>query len=593
MNTLLPLDTSRTILDCLEHYATLIPAQRAYTFLVNGEDQERVLSYRELHRRARIFGLALRQCGLSKKAVLLLFPSGLDFIVAFFGCQYAGAVAVPANLARNSHHYARLRQIIHDSQAQATLTTSALRASVQEGLLTAGVDTFEMPVLSEAALATARPESLPLPLPADLAFLQYTSGSTGQPKGVMITHAQLMANERAIRRSADLPEHVVMAGWLPHFHDMGLIGTALQPLALGGHHVFMSPLHFVHRPLRWLHMISRYRCQVTAAPNFALEMCAKAAFDESTRTLDLSALDTIFCGAEPVSAQAVNKFEAKFGPFGLSADAIKPCYGLAEATLIVSGGPPPGARTLSVNRSTMAVGRVEPADEGAQAMNIVCCGTPVHDRDIVIVDPDGGSILKDNEVGEVWFRGPSVAAGYWRKSAATAATFQAMTACGQGPFMRTGDLGFLRDGGLYITGRIKELMIVRGRNIYPHDIESTLVEAASAFSEVQAAVFAAGPDESTGFVAYLELPRRSKPELAQDFARMADALRQVVSQTHDVLLRDIYFVPHGTIPRTSSGKTQRGRCAAMYLTREIDVAANTLFSTRQAVATDPLIGSDV
>ena len=582
MNRPLPLDTAHTILDCLEHYATVIPARRAYTFLVNGEDQERVLSYQELRQRARIFGLALRQCGLSEKAVLLLFPSGLDFIVAFFGCQYAGAVAVPANLARNSHHYARLRQIIHDSQAQATLTTSALRGSVQEGLLAAGVDTFEVPVLSEADVATTIPESFPLPLAEELAFLQYTSGSTGQPKGVMITHAQLMANERAIQRSASLPEHLVGGGWLPQFHDMGLIGTTLQPVALGGHYIFMSPLHFIQRPLRWLRMLSRYHCAATAAPNFALEMCAKAVLDESAEPLDLSALGTIFCGAEPVNALTVNKFEAKFGPLGLSTNAIKPCYGLAEATLIVSGGPPPGARTLSVNRSAVAVGRVERADAGVQAMTVVCCGTPVQDHVTVIVDPDGRRILEDNHVGEVWFGGPSVAAGYWRDPVATAATFQAMTACGQGPFMRTGDLGFLCEGGLYVTGRIKELMIVRGRNIYPHDIESTLVETASNFSEMRAAVFAGGADEATGVVAYLELPRRSRPEFAQDLPQVANALRQAVSQTHDLLLRDIYFVSHGTIPRTSSGKTQRNRCAAMYLTREIDTAVDTVFSTRQA-----------
>jgi acyl-CoA synthetase (AMP-forming)/AMP-acid ligase II len=240
----------------------------------------------------------------------------------------------------------------------------------------------------------------------------------------------------------------------------------------------------------------------------------------------------------------------------------------------------------------MAVGRVELADDGAQTMPIVCCGTPVHDHVTVIVDPDCGRILEANQVGEVWFGGPSVAAGYWRNPVATAATFQAMTACGQGPFMRTGDLGFLCEGGLYITGRIKELMIVRGRNVYPNDIESTLVEATSSFSEVQAAVFAAGSDEATGVVAYLELPRRSKPELAQELPRVANALRQAVSQAHDVLLRDIYFVSHGTIPRTSSGKTQRNRCAAMYLTREIDASGNTLFSTRQATAPDQPIGSE-
>jgi acyl-CoA synthetase (AMP-forming)/AMP-acid ligase II len=581
----LPLDLAATILDCLEHYATVIPDARAYTFLVNGEDQERVLSYRELQTRAKVVGNALRCLGLSKKAVLLLFPSGLDFIVAFFGCLYAGAVAVPANLARNSHHYSRLRQIIRDSQSMATLTTNDLRGSVQDGLLSAGVDTVEVPVLTEAAFVThvaEKHDNFEVPMPADLAFLQYTSGSTGQPKGVMITHAQLIANERAIQRSTGLPEHLKGGGWLPQFHDMGLIGATLQPVALGGHYVFLSPLHFIQRPLRWLQMLSRYQCAASAAPNFALEMCVKAGADLQTPSMDLSRLDTIFCGAEPVSAQTLSKFEARFSSNGLQPNTVKACYGLAEATLMVSGGLAPVERTMSLDRSAVDAGRVINATDHTRVMSVVCCGTPIVDHQTIIVDPSDGRILTERQIGEIWFSGPSVASGYWRNPGSTAATFQAKTACGQGPYMRTGDLGFLCDDGLFITGRIKELMIIRGRNVYPHDIEATLAEAMVTVSEVQAAVFAAGSAEAPEVVAFLELPRKNRLDFVQNVPDIVSTVRHAVTKVHDVHLHHVYFVLHGTIPRTSSGKTQRSQCVSIYASGEIDNSPSVLYSTRQA-----------
>lgn len=582
MNRQLPLDSANTILECLEHYAQTRPEERAYTFLVNGDDQERVLTYGDLRSRAVAYGQHLRDCGLSHKAVLLLFPSGLNFVIAFFACAYAGAVSVPANLARNSHHYARLRQIILDSEIRAVFSTRDLRNSIGEGLLGSGVDTSHVAVFCESD-APVVACSVILPGQEQLAFLQYTSGSTGKPKGVMITHAQLMANERAIQRSADLPEHLVGAGWLPQFHDMGLIGATLQPVALGGHYVFMSPLHFLQRPLRWLKMISDYRAVATAAPNFALELCAKTQLDEEIETLDLTALSTIFCGAEPVNADAVERFQLRFTRVGLRNDAIKPCYGLAEATLMVSGGVAPNnLRTLFVSRDALTAGRAEvPGDLVQPTQAIVCCGRPVQTHRTVIVEPATGRILNNGQVGEVWFAGGSVASGYWRNPQATMTTFKAMTSCGEGPFMRTGDLGFLHHEGLFITGRIKELIIFRGRNLYPHDIESTLIKTSAIFSEVQAAVFAADSDDGSNVVAYVELPRRSKAYPGQEFQSIAHTLRMAVAQIHDVHLRDIYFLSHGKIPRTSSGKIQRNRCAEMYTSCEIDVCAHTLFTTRQ------------
>lgn len=583
MSRQLPLDSAHSILECLEHYARECPEDRAYTFLVDGEGQEIVLTYADLRQRALMYGQHLRDCGLSQKSVLLIFPSGLDFIVAFFACAYAGAVSVPANMARNSHHYTRLRQIIKDSEAQAVLTTKGLRKSVLEGLLSAGLDTSKVRGFCESD-AQISDFAVTLPNQEQLAFLQYTSGSTGDPKGVMITHAQLVANERAIRSSAGLPEHLVGAGWLPQFHDMGLIGATLQPVALGGHYVFMSPLHFLQRPLRWLRMISQYRAVATAAPNFALELCSKAQVDWNNPGFDLSTLSTIFCGAEPVSANAVERFELKFSGSGLRRGVIKPCYGLAEATLMVSGGiAPSNLRTLTVNRDALASGSVELLGDLAQVtQEITCCGQPVQAHRVVIVDPTTRHILSDGRVGEVWVSGQSVAAGYWRNPAATMEAFKALTAYGEGPFLRTGDLGFFHGGGLFITGRIKELIIFRGRNIYPHDIEESILKIIKIFDNPQVAVFAADSADGFDVVAYIELPRRSKAITETEFIDLSKMIRSTIAQIHDLQLRDIYFLSSGKIPRTSSGKIQRSRCAAMYLSNEIDFCSSTLFGTRPA-----------
>lgn len=582
MNRNLPLDTASTILDCLDHYAHTQPDNRAYTFLVDGDEQELVLTYGELRARARLYGAYLQSCGFGGKALVLLFPSGLDFIVAFFACAYAGAFSVPANLARNSHHFARLKHILQDCEASAVLSTHALKMSITNGLLAAGLSGDEIEILNEVdATSMAAPIETALILPdsQQLAFLQYTSGSTGIPKGVMVSHGQLIANERAIQQSENMPEHLVGAGWLPQFHDMGLIGTTLQPLVLGGHYVFMSPLHFLQRPLRWLNTISRYQAAFTAAPNFALDLCVRAARPDPPQGLDLKQLTTIFCGAEPVNVASVTAFESCFLGAGLKADVIKPCYGLAEATLMVSGGlVTKEIRSLEVDRNALSSGRVEVAPGSSQ--RIACCGKPVNGHSVLIVDPATRQVVGDNQIGEVWFAGASVAQGYWRKPVETEATFLAMTACGLGPFMRTGDLGFIHQEALFITGRIKELMIVRGRNIYPHDVESTLIAASETFNEFQAAVFAAESGHGPDIVAYIELPRRNKVSTDVSYRSMVSTLRMAVSQAHDIHLRDIYFLSHGKIPRTSSGKTQRQSCAAMYVSREIDTHPHTVFSTR-------------
>lgn len=553
------LDRAATILDCLDHYAATQPDAPAYTFIGHKDEDRQVLSYGELQRRACAYAAVLQQAGLAQRNVLLLFPTGLDFVIAFFACAYAQAVPIPANLARNSHHYTRLGQIVKNAGAVAVLTVAELRASVAEGLAADLAFHCEPPASASASPVLERPG------PEQLAFIQYTSGSTGVPKGVMIRHGQLIANERAIQSVSRLDEGFVGAGWLPQFHDMGLIGALLQPIALGGHYLFMAPMHFLQRPLRWLSLLSQNRAVATAAPNFALALCVQAEMDErSAAQLDLSALRILFCGAEPVSAAVLEQFEAKFARYGLRPGTVVPCYGLAEATLIVSGGTPAdGLRSLDV-----------------EGKALVSCGPAVRDHRVAIVDPESRAVLADGQTGEVWFAGPSVAAGYWANAEASAATFAATTACGQGPWMRTGDLGLLHEGALYIAGRIKELIILRGRNLHPHDLEASLREALPALAKAAVAVFAVEDGGPSRVVACIEFPRRDRAAAGLEFPRLCREARAVLMSAHEVRLEDIVFLYQGGIPRTSSGKVQRHLCAARYIDGSLEDHRLLLHSTR-------------
>ncbi|MCC7248732.1 MAG: fatty acyl-AMP ligase [Lysobacter sp.] len=569
------LDTANTILDCIDHYAATQPTARAASFLVDGDAQEETLDYGELRRRARALAATLRREGAADAPVLLLFHSGIEFLIGFFACLYAGTSAVPANVARNRHQYERLRLILEDAHSVAVLTTDELRATVLAGL---NAEASGLRVLTEHAVAEADADAGAETEATrvggdDVAFLQYTSGSTGHPKGVMVTHAQLLANVRAIRDSGPMAEHFCCGGWLPQFHDMGLIGMSLAPLALGGQVAFISPLHFLQRPLRWLRLIQRYRISISPEPNFALEMCARIPREQIPPDLDLSSLDGLYCGAEPVNAQTVARFVEAFAPFGLSADAVKPCYGLAEATLIVSGGATaPEHRVVHVERKALAQGRALPiAADSDDAQAVVCCGSVVAGHRLIVVDPDTGARRADGEVGELWFSGPSVASGYWRNPEASAATFGARSPDCEGAFMRTGDLGFMLGDRVHVTGRIKELIILRGRNYYPTDLEATIVEAALEQEPRAAGAFAAAFafDESSasGVAALLELPR-GMPLSAIDRSAIVERVRTAMTQAHDLTLKALIVVEQGGIPRTSSGKLQRRKCAKMYLKGE-------------------------
>ncbi len=558
----------------LEH-----PERPAYTFLADGEEEGGRLTFAELDAQARALGARLQRLGLAGQRALLLYPPGLEFVSAFLGCLYGGVVAVPAYPPRSERMLPRLRSIARDARPAVALTTSDLRARVEAlaGRLPemAGAQWLATDGLDAAGLAEEWEEP---EIDGDtLAFLQYTSGSTAQPKGVMVTHGNLLHNEEMIQAAFAQSERSLIVGWLPLYHDMGLIGNVLQPLYVGASCVLMSPVAFLQRPARWLRAISRYRGTTSGGPNFAYELCVRKIPPAERHGLDLSSWQVAFNGAEPVRAETLERFAAAFAPCGFRREAFYPCYGLAEATLFVSGGAAgAGPAVGSFRPADLELGQVAAtAALDPAGRRLVGCGRAWSETEIAIVDPATGRRCAPDRVGEIWVAGPSVAAGYWDNPAETARTFQARLAgeTGEagGPFLRTGDLGFLREGSLFVTGRLKDLIILRGRNHYPQDLEATAEESHPALRAGASAAFAVDAAGEERLVVVAELERRREAEAGA----AAEAVRRAVAEAHEVRVHEVVLVRAGTIPTTSSGKIQRHATRDGYLAGELTVVGRS------------------
>ena len=568
-----------TVAGLLRARAAERPERLAVTFLADGEAEGGRLTYGELDRRAAAIAAALAGSVRPGERALLLYPPGLDFIAAFFGCLYAGVVAVPAYPPRpNDRSQSRLRAIARDAAPRAALTTEAILAGAVEprGLLAAAPELAGLrwiptdALSSSAGTAGALP---PEPDPESVAFLQYTSGSTATPKGVMVTHANLLHNERMIGAAFQMDEDSVVVGWLPLYHDMGLIGNVLQPLHAGATCVLMSPVAFLQRPMRWLEAIGRYRGTTSGGPNFAYELCARKASPEALAGLDLASWRVAFNGAEPVRASTLERFAATFAPCGFRPEAFYPCYGLAEATLFVSGGPP---------------GEAPRIDSGGRR---VSCGHAWLGQRIAVADPETGVEAAPGAEGEVWIAGPSVARGYWENPAATARDFNAFLATGEGPFLRTGDLGLLSGGELYVTGRLKDLIILRGRNLYPQDVELTAEGAHPDLRPGGGAAFAVEAVENGGeerLVIVHEVGRRRGERVEE----IAEAVRRAVAAEHEAQVHEVVLIRQGGLPKTSSGKVQRRLCRELYLQGELPVVGRSALAAADpapeiAIALEP------
>lgn len=590
MNTDLPKRGISTLVDLLQRRAQDRPDERAYTFLVDGETEETTLTYRGLDRQARAIGALLQSVGATDERVLLLYPAGLEYIAAFFGCLYARALAVPVyppHPARLARTLPRLRAIVQDAQPLVVLTTSPILPMAEQ--LVARDPAFQaMRWLATDQVADPSSSSVqalagvwrdPGIDRSTLAFLQYTSGSTATPKGVMVGHDNLVYNLDMLEMAFEHPEQPIFVSWLPLFHDMGLIGSILHSIYVGAPCTFMAPEIFVQRPVRWLKAISRHEATLSGGPNFAYDLCARKISDHDLEDLDLSSWVSAFNGAEPVRPHTLERFSQVFAPCGFRPEALNPCYGLAEATLFVSGGL---KRELPVIRSVetdlLAQGQiVEAAAEAQDAHKLVACGRTWMDQRITIVDPDSLTLCPSERIGEIWVSGPNVAHGYWNQPEETEATFGAYLADtpangeqrGQGPFLRTGDLGFLKDGELFITGRWKDLIIIDGLNHYPQDIELTVEQSHAAVRPGCSAAFSIDAQGREQLVIVAEVGRGNPQTI--DTEEVIRAIRSTVSEWHDLQTHAIVLLKPHTIFKTSSGKIQRRACRDGFVSGSLDV----------------------
>jgi amino acid adenylation domain-containing protein len=571
----LPVSDADTFVEVLRERARNQPEARVFTFV--DEDGESSLSYRELDAGARAVAALLQRHLAPGDRALLLYPPGREYVLGFLGCLYAGVIAVPAyppDPTRLGRTLPRLRALVADCRATAALTTSSVLDMV--GFLTEDApDLRALRWLATDALEPGDADSWSAPSLSSehLAFLQYTSGSTGMPKGVMLSHRNLLHNSGLISLGFDASPQPVGIIWLPPYHDMGLIGGILQPLYRDIRTVLMSPLFFLQRPLRWLEVLSRHRGTVSGGPNFAYELCVRKTTPEERAALDLRSWEVAFCGAEPIRQETLERFAEAFAPAGFRREAFYPCYGLAEGSLIVSGGRRAESPVLRhFAREALGRGEARAPSEGQQGVPMIGCGQSLGDQEVRIVDPETRLPCAPGRVGEIWVRGDSVARGYWERAEDSERTFQARLAgSGEGPFLRTGDLGMLDAGELFVTGRRKDLLIIRGRNHYPQDIELTVERCDPGLRPGCGAAFSVDVDGEERLVIVHELADRSGMDPAERAREAIARIRTFVAEQHELAVQAVVLLVPGSIPKTSSGKIQRHACRAAFLEGSLDV----------------------
>ncbi|KOR34920.1 MULTISPECIES: fatty acyl-AMP ligase [Planktothricoides] len=586
-----PLKTS-TLVDILRYRALHQPDQIAYRFLVDGETVSVDLTYQELAQQALAIASQLQQFCQPGDRALLLYQPGIEYISAFFGCLFAGVVAVPAYPPRPNRSLSRIQSILTDAQAAVALTTTSIFSSLVQRV----ADAPELETLGWLATDQIDPIQAnswqdPRVNSRHLAFLQYTSGSTATPKGVMISHQNLLHNLEAIAHCFGHSPQSRGVIWLPPYHDMGLIGGILQPLYAGFPVVLMSPLVFLQSPFRWLQAVSRYQATTSGGPNFAYQLCINKITPEQKQTLDLSSWEVAFNGAEPINPETLEQFATTFAECGFRREAFYPCYGMAETTLIVSGG----AKTALPIYQTLEAEALEKnwvvpvspeSNPELTTRTLVGCGRQIPYHQIAIAHPETLTRCTAGEVGEIWIKGPSVAQGYWNKTEESRHAFGAYLAdTGEGPFLRTGDLGFLDNDELYVTGRLKDLIIVNGHNHYPQDIERTVEHSHPAIRPTCSAAFSVEIDGEERLIIVAEVERRYRQRKRQaalssedpsqhyswEVKAVIQSIRRSVSSHHDLQVYQVFLIKYGSIPKTSSGKIQRHACRANFLAGTLDV----------------------
>lgn len=558
------------IVDCLESHAAETPTKRAFRFLPNGDEKAIELTYSQLRARARTLARALNKRVAPGGVALLLYAPGLDFIIAFLACLYAGVTAVPASppiQRRLDMNIFRLEMICEDAapdiiladNSTSRLLTAALFKENVKALLTrliqwnpsAQLALDTIPVFVTEGLKVEQGEFQPL-LSSEIAFIQYSSGSTRQPTGIMVTHANLMHNLQGICKRFGIGKKSIMVSWLPHYHDMGLIGFILAPLVSQAFAIILSPQEFAANPLRWLKAIATYRATHTGSPNFGYELCLRA-IKQHQEEFDLSNLEVALCGAEPIDPELPQRFYEELKGFGIKKEVFFPVYGLAETTLLAAGGQNgrlPIIKTFDTHKLRDLI--VEETESGSK---LVGCGQAIENHEILIVDPETYAVQPRERAGEIWLRGPSVAKGYWKKQEATHDIFQAFTQDGQGPFLRTSDMGFMHSGDLFIFGRLKDIIVVHGKKYAPQDIELLAQNAHEGIRKGNIAAFSISVNNAEQLVVVAEKSEKVRTDNQQIF----NAILSAIAENCDLPLYAIVLIKPKSISKTTSGKIQRHR----------------------------------
>ena len=557
---------TQTIIDTLEEHAAVRGEHAAFRMLSGSGRPSNELTYAELLAETRRVAAALRDLGCRGKPVLLLYPSSTDFVSAFLGCLYAGAIAVPAyppDPARLNRTLPRLQAIVRDCGATHVLTVESVRQAVPSlASLPQGLAQLEW--IATDGLRVDQPGMQRPSINESVAFLQYTSGSTGDPKGVMVTHANLKHNTGLMNAAWPGGSEHRFVCWLPLYHDMGLIANVLQTVELGASCTLLSPIQFLRRPRVWLEAITRDRATISFAPNFAYDLCVRKVPAEELSGLSLDSWRVAINAAEPSRPRTMEAFEERFGPVGFRKDAFEAAYGLAESTVFATArGLARGPRSVSVCAQELARDRIvvdggpEPNGDTGGAALFASNGRGWLDHEAWLVDPDTRRPTEVGKIGEIWLRGPSVASGYWKRPDATEETFHARLAgSGEGPFLRTGDLGFVHDGEFYVAGRLKDVIILNGANYYPHDLERSAQDAHSSVRPGCVVAFGTDDGSAERLVIVAEVKERREEV---DGAAIAAAIRQAVFEDHDVSVDTIALVGRQAVPKTSSGKLQRAK----------------------------------